>query len=120
MTARTRITGGKWVLGMLLTQEHAGILPNQSNPPKLTLLARPPMIPHGPDVPPLHPWLSPEGAPKRESVVWRFSMIDILKITLMVFLLTVQYLSSGGIPPSIKSAPVKLRILNFATMYMLN
>lgn len=47
-------------------------------------------------------------------------MIDIPKITLMVFLLTVQYLSSGGTPPSIKSAPVKLRILHFATMYMLN
>lgn len=74
----------KWVLRVLLTREHAGILPNQSNPPKLTLLVRHPMIPYGTLCAP-HPWLSPEGAPKRESVVWRFSVIDVLKITQMVF-----------------------------------
>lgn len=37
---------------MLLTREHEGILPNQSNPPKLTPLVRRPMIPHGTPVPP--------------------------------------------------------------------
>lgn len=42
----------KWVLRVLLTREHAGILPNQSNPPKLTLLVRHPMIPYGTHVPP--------------------------------------------------------------------
>lgn len=103
---------------MLLTQEHAGILPNQSNPPKLTPLVRhPDDTPLNPCAP--HPWLSPEGAPKRESVVWRFSLTDILKITLMV-LHTVQYLSTGGTLPSIKSVPVKLHILHFVTMCVLN
>lgn len=44
----------KWALRMLLTWEHAGILPNQSNPPKLTPFARHPMIPHWTPVPPTH------------------------------------------------------------------
>lgn len=105
----------KWVLRMLLTREHAGILPNQSNPPKLTPLVRRPMM--NPCAP--HPWLSPEGAPKRESVVRRFFLTDILKITQMV-LHTVQYLSTGGTLPSIKSVPVKLHILHFITMCVLN
>lgn len=66
-----------------------------------------------------HPWLSPEGAPKRESVVWRFFLTDIHKITQMV-LHTVQYLSTRGTLPSIKSFPVKLHILHFVTMCVLN
>lgn len=77
------IGAGKWALRVLLTWEHAGILPNQSNPPKLTLLVRHPAVPPlNPCAP--HPWLSPEGAPKRESVVWRFFLTDTLKIALMV------------------------------------
>lgn len=52
--------------------------------------------------------------PPRESPrLGRFSVIDTLKITLMVFVPTVRRLSGGGTPVSIKSATAALHILHF-------
>lgn len=50
----------KWALRMLLTWEHAGILPNQSNPPKLTLLVRHSTVEPLCPPPVAQPWGSPQ------------------------------------------------------------